>query len=51
MRRRAAEKRVIPPDMKYHREDVSRFIHKIMQRIAVPEKALQAHVKVAAGGS
>ncbi len=32
MRRRQAEKRQIPPDWKYHREDVTRFIHKIMQR-------------------
>lgn len=32
MRRRQAEKRVIAPDAKFHREDVTRFIHKIMQR-------------------
>jgi len=32
MRRRPAEKRLIAPDAKYHREDVNRFIHKIMQR-------------------
>lgn len=32
MRRRTAERRVIPPDWKYGREDVSRFVHKVMER-------------------
>ncbi|MBF8298996.1 MAG: rpsG [Dehalococcoidia bacterium] len=32
MRRRRAEKHEIEPDSKYHREDVTRFIHKIMTR-------------------
>ena len=32
MRRRPAEKRELAPDAKYHREDVTRFIHKIMSR-------------------
>ena len=30
MRRRKAERRVVPPDWKYRREDLTRFIHKIM---------------------
>jgi small subunit ribosomal protein S7 len=32
MRRRRAERRRIEPDAKYHREDLTRFIHKIMTR-------------------
>ena len=31
MRRRPATKRLIPPDHRFHREDVSRFIHKLMK--------------------
>lgn len=32
MRRRQAERRVIEPDWKYHRTDVTQFIRKIMER-------------------
>jgi small subunit ribosomal protein S7 len=32
MRRRKAERRDIEPDSKYHREDITRFTHKIMTR-------------------
>ncbi len=32
MRRRRAQRRQIEPDFKFHREDVTRFIHKIMER-------------------
>lgn len=32
MRRRNAERRVIPNDWKYGREDISRFVHKVMER-------------------
>ena len=32
MRRRPAERRQIPADWKYHREDLTRFIHKVMER-------------------
>ncbi len=32
MRRRPAEKRRIPPDWKYHREDVNKFVHRLMTR-------------------
>lgn len=32
MRRRAAVRRQIPADWKYHREDMARFIHKVMER-------------------
>jgi len=32
VRRRNAERRTIPPDWKYNREDISRFVHKVMER-------------------
>lgn len=49
MRRRPAERRTLPPDWKYHREDVTRFMHKVMRngKRSVAERLVYSALDIA----
>ena len=49
MRRRRAERRRVNPDWKYHREDLSRFIHKVMKngKKSVAERIVYRALEIA----
>ena len=49
MRRRRAERRKVPLDWKYHREDVSKFVHRLMMRgkKSVAERILYTALDIA----